>query len=341
VAVSRDIDACSIEGAHEAALPAELRPQLPILVATVPSSDQWLHEVKYDGYRIIARFARGKVKLSSRNGHDWTAKFPTIAVALSDLSVKNALLDGEVVHEQPNGVTSFAALAIDLSDGRTEHLVYYIFDLLHLDGCSLMAARLEDRKRLLEALLATRSTQLIRYSRHVEGDGSAFYGGCCSLGLEGVVSKRRDAPYVPGRGHSWLKIKCAEREEFVIIGWTDPAGSREGLGSLLLGYHDARGNLHYAGRVGTGFSRAALRELRSRLELLVAKTAPAAEIAAAAPKRSHWVKPDLVAEVRFTEWTQDRRLRHPVFLGLREDKPGRDVVRDPAIGTALAPRNLA
>jgi bifunctional non-homologous end joining protein LigD len=192
-----------------------------------------------------------------------------------------------------------------------------------------------DRKHVLKALLATRSAQLIRYSRHVEGDGSAFYAKCCAGGLEGVVTKRRDAPYVPGRGHGWLKIKCAEREEFVIIGWTDPAGSREGLGSLLLGYHDARGNLHYAGRVGTGFSRAVLRDLRSRMEQLAVETAPTANIAAAAPRRAHWVKPELVAEVRFTEWTQDRRLRHPVFLGLREDKQGRDVVHYPAIGTAL------
>jgi bifunctional non-homologous end joining protein LigD len=329
------MDPCGIEGAHAAALPAKLKLQLPTLVAAVPSGDQWLHEIKYDGYRLIARLARGKVKLRSRNGNDWTAKFPTIAAALRDLPVKNGLLDGEVVHEQPNGITSFSLLAIDLSEGRTEHLVYYVFDLPYLNGCSVMASRLEERKRFLEALLAPRSAKLIRYSKHVEGDGPAFYAKCCSLALEGVVSKRRDAPYIPGHGHGWLKIKCAAREEFAIIGWTDPAGSREGLGSLLLGYYDAQGNLHYAGRVGTGFTRAVLRELRSRLDQLTVNSAPRAEIAAAAPKHSHWVIPALVAEVRFTEWTRDRRLRHPVFLGLREDKKGRDVILDPAIGTAL------
>jgi bifunctional non-homologous end joining protein LigD len=168
------MDPCSIEGAHATALPAKLQPQLPTLVAAVPSDDQWLHEIKYDGYRIIARLARGKVELWSRNGNDWTPKFPTIAGALRDLPVKNALLDGEVVHEQPNGVTSFSLLAIDLSEGRTEHLVYYVFDLPYLNGCSLLASRLEERKRFLEALLAPRSTRLIRYSKHVEGDGSAF-----------------------------------------------------------------------------------------------------------------------------------------------------------------------
>jgi bifunctional non-homologous end joining protein LigD len=329
------MDPCGVEGAHAAALPAKLKPQLPTLVAAVPSGDQWLHEIKYDGYRIIARLARGKVKLWSRNGNDWTPKLPTIAGALRDLPVKNALLDGEVVHEEPNGVTSFSLLAIDLSEGRTEHLVYYVFDLPYLNGCSVMASRLEERKRFLEALLALRSAKLIRYSKHVEGDGSAFYAKCCSLALEGVVSKRRDAAYIPGRGHGWLKIKCAAREEFAIIGWTDPAGSREGLGSLLLGYYDAQGNLHYAGRVGTGFTRALLRDLRNRLDQLTVNTAPSAEIAAAAPKRPHWVTPKLVGEVRFAEWTRDRRLRHPVFLGLREDKKGRDVVLDPAIGTAL------
>lgn len=154
--------------------------------------------------------------------------------------------------------------------------------------------------------------------------GPTFTANAAAWGLEGVVSKRRDAPYIPGRGHGWLKIKCAAREEFAIIGWTDPVGSREGFGSLLLGYYDTQGSLHYAGRVGTGFTRAVLHDLGNRLEQLTVNTAPAAEIAAAVPKRSHWVKPDLVAEVRFTEWTQDRRLRHPVFLGLREDKRGRD-----------------
>jgi bifunctional non-homologous end joining protein LigD len=338
MAVTGFIDACSIKGAHAAAMPAKLQPQLPVLVAAVPSGDQWLHEIKYDGYRIVARLARGEPRLISRNGNDWTAKFPTIVAALGNLPVKDALLDGEVVHEQPNGVTSFSLLAIDLSEGRTQHLVYYIFDLLHLDGCSLFDARLEDRKRILEALLAPRLTGLIRCSKHAKGNGSAFYAKCCAGGLEGVVSKRRDGPYVPGRGHGWLKIKCAAREEFAVIGWTDPAASREGFGSLLLGYYDVKGNLCYAGRVGTGFSRAVLRNLRRRLEQLAAETAPTADIADAAPRRSHWVRPELVAEVRFTEWTQDRRIRHPVFLGLREDKQGHDVVLDPAIGAARQSR---
>ena len=164
---------------------------------------------------------------------------------------------------------------------------------------------------------------------------------CCAGGLEGVVSKRADGPYVPGRGHGWLKIKCTAREEFAVIGWTDPAGSREGFGSLLLGYYDLKGNLCYAGRVGTGFSRAVLRNLRRRLEQLAVDTAPTAEIAAAVPRGFHWVKPELVAEVRFTEWTPDRRLRHPVFLGLREDKQAHDVVLDPTIGTALPPQEPA
>ena len=194
MAVIRTIDACSIEGAHAAAMPAKLQPQLPILVATVPSGDQWLHEIKYDGYRIVARLARGEPRLISRNGNDWTAKFPTIAAALGDLPVKDALLDGEVVHEQPNGVTSFSLLAIDLSEGRTEHLVYYVFDLCISMAVAYSRRRSTDRKRILEALLAPRPAGLIRCSRHVKGNGSAFYAKCCAGGLEGVVSKRRRWP---------------------------------------------------------------------------------------------------------------------------------------------------
>jgi bifunctional non-homologous end joining protein LigD len=328
------VEARNIYGARRAALPTKVQPQLATLVAAAPSGEDWLHEIKFDGYRMIARLAAGKATLISRNGKDWTVKFPTIVAALGKLSVNAALLDGEVVHEE-NGVTSFSALAADLSEGRTEHLAYYVFDLLHLDGYSLMAAKLADRKRALAALLAAGAARPIRHSEHVAGYGAAFYAKCCRRALEGIVSKRRGAPYRPGRGRDWLKVKCVAREEFAIIGWTDPAGSREGFGALLLGYYDARGKLHYAGGVGTGFTRAVLRDLRRRLDRLALKTAPAKEVAEAAPSGAHWVRPELVAEVHFTEWTPYGRLRHPAFLGLREDKKGRDVVIDAAVGTAL------
>ena len=341
MAVTKAVAACNIEGARAAAMPAALVPQLPILAAAVPSGAAWLHEIKYDGYRIVARLVRGIGTLLTRSGKDWTARFPTIAAALGGLGVQNALLDGEVVHEEPDGVTSFSLLARDLAEGRSEHLVYHVFDLPYIDGCSLAGARLEDRKQILQSLLAPGPAGPIRGSRHVAGNGAAFYAECCAGGLEGVVSKRRDAPYCSGHGHGWLKIKCTAREEFAIIGWTDPAGSREGVGALLLGYYDVAGNLHYAGRVGSGFSHAELGRLRRRLEQLPVAAAPTADIGAVAPRHVHWVAPDLVAEVRFTEWTRDRRLRHPVFLGLRDDKYGREVVIDPAIGTALPPAGSA
>jgi bifunctional non-homologous end joining protein LigD len=320
------IEPGSIAGARRAALPPGIVPQFPTLVTAVPSGDQWLHEVKYDGYRIIATLARDGVRLLTRHGKDWTARFATIGAALAALVPDEALVDGEIVHQEPDGTISFAALARDLSEGRTEQFVYYVFDLLHFDGYCLTAARLEDRKRALAGLVPPDSTGPVRYSRHVVGDGSQFFAECCRRRFEGIVSKRRDAPYRSGHGRDWLKVKCVAREEFAIIGWTDPQGSREGIGSLLLGFYDGAGKLHYAGRVGTGFSGTVSRDLRRRLGELSIAAPPNAAIAAAAPRRSHWVRPELVAEVRFTEWTPERRLRHPVFLGLREDKTGHDVI---------------
>jgi bifunctional non-homologous end joining protein LigD len=333
--VSPKVDPRKIKGARKAALPAQVRPQLATLVAAAPSGDEWQHEIKFDGYRMIACLARRGAKLISRSGNDWTAKFPTIVAALAEIAVGDALLDGEVVHEDPNGITSFSSLLADLSEGRTERIVYCVFDLLHLDGYSLMAAMLAERKRALAALLKPGAAKRIRYVEHTEGNGPAFSAKCCRLGLEGIVSKRRDAPYRPGRSWTWLKVKCAAREEFAVIGWTDPSGSRQGIGALLLGYYDTLGRLHYAGGVGTGFTRAMLRDLRRRLEKLTRKTAPTDDIAAAAPSRAHWVRPELVVEVRFTEWTHDGRVRHPVFLGLREDKRGHEVIIDPLPGVRL------
>jgi bifunctional non-homologous end joining protein LigD len=320
------LDPSGIPGARRAPLPTEVSLQFPTLVAAAPAGDEWLHEVKYDGYRIVARLAGGEIRLITRHGKDWTARFPTIRAKLAALDAGDALLDGEIVHEEPDGTTSFSALARDLSEGRAEQLVYYIFDLLHLDGYSLLAARLEDRKRVLAALRPLGSTGPLRYSGHVAGDGPQFFARSCPRGVEGIVSKRRDTPYTPGHNKNWLKVKCVAREEFAIVGWTDPQGSREGIGSLLLGYYDRAGRLHYAGRVGTGFRDAVLRDLRRRLAELSVAAPPDAAVVATAPRRAHWVRPELVAEVRFTEWTPERRLRHPVFLGLREDKTGRDVV---------------
>ena len=227
MAVTKAVAACNIEGARAAAMPAALVPQLPILAAAVPSGAAWLHEIKYDGYRIVARLVRGIGTLLTRSGKDWTARFPTIAAALGGLGVQNALLDGEVVHEEPDGVTSFSLLARDLAEGRSEHLVYHVFDLPYIDGCSLAGARLEDRKQILQSLLAPGPAGPIRGSRHVAGNGAAFYAQCCAGGLEGVVSKRRDAPYCSGHGHGWSRSNARRaRNSRSSAGPTPPAAAR-------------------------------------------------------------------------------------------------------------------
>jgi bifunctional non-homologous end joining protein LigD len=330
-----EIAIASIPGAVKKAMPRIVAPQLAIIAAFPPADIEWLHEIKFDGYRMLVRIIDGKARFISRNGNDWTRKFSTIAALLDRFPAELALLDGEVVHLEPNGVSSFSALQADLSEHRMDHVVYCAFDLLYLDGYLLIECRLEHRKRALEMLIAAMPDRPVRYSEHVCGNGPAFFAKACEHGLEGIVSKRRDAPYRPSRTGTWLKIKCMGREEFVVVGWTDPAGHRQGLGSLLLGYYDADGNLHYAGRVGTGFSDKMLRELRERLDALALDTPPSPEVAADAPRRAHWVRPELVTEIRFAEWTRDRRLRQPSFLGLREDKAGKDVILDPRSGTAL------
>ncbi len=280
---SATVDPATIEGARKAPLPKKILPQLATLVADVPQGDDWLHEIKFDGYRMIGRIGGGKAQLFSRNGHDWTDKFPTVAAALAALPLRQGIVDGEVVHLLPNGVSSFSALKDDLSKGDTARAVYCAFDLLHLDGYSLMDTRLVARKEALRAVLA-QAPDAIRYSDHLRGHGDAFHRQACEMKLEGIISKRADAPYRPGRSKSWLKVKCEGREELAIIGWTDPAGGRVGLGSLLLGHYDRAGNLYYSGVVGTGFTQKTLKDLRRRLGPLEREAPPSRAIARAVPR---------------------------------------------------------
>ena len=306
-------------------LPAWVAPQLATLVAAAPPGDEWLHEVKLDGYRILARIARGRARLLTRNRQDWTHHFPAVAGAAAALPVKEALLDGEVVALDEAGVSSFQALQ-EGAEGRS--LAYVVFDLLFLDGRDLRARPLLERKKALARLLRGRRGR-IRYAEHVLGSGPQEYERACRNGLEGIVSKRASAAYTAGRGQTWLKVKCVARQEFVIGGYTDPGGARAELGSLLLGVHDRAGRLLYAGRVGTGFTQAALADLGARLRRLARRTSPFAPEGPRPPARAaHWVEPVLVGEVAFTEWTRDGLLRHPVFEGLREDKPAAQVVRE-------------
>jgi bifunctional non-homologous end joining protein LigD len=329
------LDVSGVAGARPARAPPTLAPQLAQTAANAPPGDDWLHEIKFDGYRMLAHVKRGTVRLTSRNALDWTDKFPELAEALAALGVDEALLDGEIVHLTEHGVSSFSALQADLSEGTTAGLVYMAFDLLFLDGFDLTAARLEDRKAALRELLDGGVPPTIRYSDHHAGQGPEFFTAACGLGLEGIVSKRRDAPYRAGRSPAWLKIKSLEREDLVVVGFTDPEGERTGFGALLVGYHTpkgklAKGKLVYAGRVGTGYTDKVLQALRARLGTLEQKRATVALPDGLSARGTHWVKPELVVEVGFSEWTRDGILRAASFVGLREDKAPAEVVLEPA-----------
>jgi bifunctional non-homologous end joining protein LigD len=332
------VEASSLTGARRARLPSFMAPELATLVAAPPEGDEWLHEMKFDGYRVLCRIERGVARLLSRNGKDWTARLPGIARAAGRLGVRDAMLDGEAAVVLPSGVTSFNALQNALGGESADEPVYFVFDLLHLDGSDLTRTPLEERKEALRALLAaTGADTTLRYSDHVTGNGATFLRHACRMALEGVVSKRRDAPYVSGRGRAWLKAKCIQEQEFVVGGFTDPEGRRSGIGALLLGVHDADGKLVYVGKVGTGFSSRAAVELRGRLDALATPASPFATRIPGAG-RAHWVRPELVGEVEFTEWTPDGRLRHPAWKGMREDKPAREIVRERPAGAGPLPR---
>jgi bifunctional non-homologous end joining protein LigD len=307
----------------------EYRPQLATLVKEPPSGDEWLHEIKYDGYRIGARLRNGHVALYSRNGKNWTAAFPEIVDAIEKLAVADALLDGEVAMVLPDGRTSFQALQNAFSgDASRATLVYFVFDLLRHDRERIERLPLEQRKARLKRLVGRGRKGRLRYSDHVEGNGEAFFEQACHAGLEGIISKRRDQPYRAGRHGDWLKTKCVLRQEFVIGGFTDPEGARAGIGALLVGHYDGD-RLAFAGKVGTGFTQKAALDLRRRLERIEQKTPP---FTPPPPgwlgRNAHWVKPLLVGEVVFTEWTGDGKIRHPSFQGLRPDKKPREVIRE-------------
>jgi bifunctional non-homologous end joining protein LigD len=318
------------------------RPQLARLVKDPPEGDEWLHEMKYDGYRIGCIAGSTSVSLISRNGKDWTAAFPEVAGAIRQLGIRDTLLDGELVMVLPDGRTSFQALQNAFGQGSRRGLAYFVFDVMRLRGENVERQPLERRKQLLAALLGKpRARAIVRYSAHVTGRGREMFDDACRLQLEGIISKRRDAPYKAGRGDTWLKTKCVRRQEFVIGGFTDPEGSRQGLGALLIGYYDADGRLAFAGKVGTGFSVAVARDLRARLEAIAREKPPFSPAPAGAlAKRAHWVAPRLVGEVVFTEWTSDGKIRHPSFQGLRRDKPARAVTREVAVAPPKVPGTL-
>jgi bifunctional non-homologous end joining protein LigD len=318
------------EEAPEARIPEALAPQLPTLVSQAPEGDEWLHELKFDGYRILARIENGEVRLRTRRGQDWSGRFPTVARAVGKLGADFTVLDGEIAVLAADGTTDFQALQNQLSRGEANEVGYFVFDLLFYRGRDLRKRPLHERKRLLRELLELRSgSRVLRYSDHIVGRGPRVAKHACRHSLEGIVAKRADARYREGRGRDWIKVKCLERQEFVVGGWTDPSGSRKGFGALLLGWYDDEGRLTYSGRVGTGFTADSLSEIRDRLDEIATDEAPFHEPPSGAEAHGvHWTTPDLVAEVAFSGWTEDGRLRHPSFQGLREDKPPGEVTRE-------------
>jgi bifunctional non-homologous end joining protein LigD len=312
-------------------MPKEIKPELCTLADAAPEGDEWLHEIKFDGYRLIARKDADNVQLLSRNQKDWTKRLSPIAKAIGKLGAKRLILDGEAAILDRQGRTSFQRLQQSIKDRDFAQLVFYVFDLLYFDGYDLTDAKLGDRKAMLRDLLGEASDGVLRYSDHVLGKGPDVYENACEMGLEGIISKRVDAAYRQTRSKAWLKVKCSKRQELVIVGWTPPSGSRKHFGSLLLGVHNAQGQLVPAGRVGTGFSDRTLKEIKAKLDRLARKTCPLdIEPTRAEQASARWVTPKLVAEIEFTEWTDDGRLRHPSFQGLREDKDPEDVVLEQA-----------
>lgn len=324
-------DPGALPGAKRGRIPEAIKAQLATLVEAPPSGSGWLHEIKLDGYRILARLERGKVELISRNGNAWTRNFPDIAAAVAALPAKSALLDGEVAILLPDGRTSFQDLQNALQGRSDPRLFYFIFDLIHLDGWDLSQVPLLERKAALAALLeGPPANGKLKFSKHMEGDGAGFFREACRAGVEGIVSKRADAPYRPGRNSDWLKAKCTLRQEFVIGGFTESdAAGRTGFGALLVGVYDVKGQLTYVGRVGTGFTDAMLREIRGQLNALQREASPFVnKVSPRSGGKARWVEPVLVAEVEFSEWTAGGHIRHPSFRGLRFDKPAVMIVRE-------------
>ncbi len=315
-------------GGTRAALPARLQPMLATLVAKAPSGEDWVHEIKYDGYRMLARIAKGKCALFSRSGKDWTATFGNVASELARLNLKDAWIDGEVVTLDEHGRSRFQKLQAALAAPSDASFSFFVFDLPYLDGRDLRSLPLRERKARLRDVIGNAHGS-VRMGPEVVGQGPEFFRQSCSLSLEGAISKRLDSVYADGtRTRDWLKVKCVRRQEMVIGGFTPPQGTRREFGALLLGVHDATG-LRYAGKVGTGFDDATLAAIGKLLRARERATPAFVDPPSGADGRgARWVRPDLVAEVAFTEWSEAGALRHPSFKGLRTDKEAAEVVRE-------------
>jgi bifunctional non-homologous end joining protein LigD len=323
VAASRAAASLAIPaGAVKAALPLALAPQLATLVADVPTDDGWIYEIKFDGYRLLARVDGDDVRLFTRRGNDWSARMKGLVAAVKAMAIGSGWLDGEIIVTGANGAPDFNALQNAFDSARTDDIQYFLFDLPYYAGHDLRRVPLVERRALLNALLERAPPEgRIRFSQDFNASAKELLQNACRMRLEGMIGKRADAPYISQRSPTWIKLKCTQRQEFVVGGWTDPQGSRTGIGSLLLGIHDEAGHLRFAGGVGSGFDQKTLAAVKAALAAIPAEQTPFFE----KPRdvRGHWVQPKLVAEVSFGEWTPDGRVRHSVFHGLRDDKdPG-------------------
>lgn len=325
-----------LKGLPKERQPGFLEPQLATMAEVPPESAGWLHELKLDGYRVQVRKDGTKVQLLTRTGLDWTARMRPIAKEIEKLGVDTVTLDGEVVVVAPNGTTSFADLQASMQEGANHELTYFAFDLLHLDGRSTRELPLRERKDLLSEVLQGADGDVLRLSEHIETGGAELLREACKLQAEGIVSKRADGKYLPGRSRDWLKMKCLHEQEFVVGGYTLPANGIHGVGALLLGYYKD-GKLIYAGRTGTGFTQKTHRMLRDRLEDLTRQTSPFEKVPDDARKGARWVTPEMVVQVRFSTWTADDLIRQSAFLGVREDKAPKEVVREES-EISLGPR---
>lgn len=305
--------------------PGFIPPELPLLVDQAPGGSEWIHEMKFDGYRLQIHLHKKKLHLFTRNGHDWKKKFPTLSKSLQSLEVDDAIIDGELVSLDKKGRSNFQDLQNKLKGSADKDLIFYGFDLLYLNGRDLRDLPLHERKTLLRTILRNEDP-LLRYSDEVKTSGQDFFELSCEHELEGIVSKDANSKYRSGRNSSWVKVKCQNRQEFVIGGWTKPRGERTGLGALLVGYYEGD-EFRYAGKVGTGFTDKTLRDLKKKLSQREIKRNPFDHTF---QKNSdlHFVEPEMICEVKFANWTKEKILRAPVFIALRSDKEPHDIHLD-------------